>query len=83
MAAPHDIIPQEMQNAFTLEQKEYLAGLFAGAAVRGQKFGDVEPAPHSEELIFEERVKREQHPLDAYGQIVENAAGNKTVSVKW
>jgi ferredoxin-nitrite reductase len=28
-------------------------------------------------LIAEERIKRELHPLDAYGQLVENAIGNK------
>jgi ferredoxin-nitrite reductase len=63
--------------AFTEEQKEYLSGLFAGAAARGQKFSDVEPAPSHEDLIFEERVKRELHPLDAYGQLVENSIHNK------
>ena len=62
---------------FSAEQKEYLAGLFAGVAARGQKFSDVEPAPSHEDLIFEERVKRELHPLDAYDQILENAIGNK------
>ena len=62
---------------FTPEQKEYLAGLFAGAAARGQKFSDVEPAPQNDDLIFEERVKRELHPLDAYEQIVENSINNK------
>jgi ferredoxin-nitrite reductase len=62
---------------FTAEQKEYLSGLFAGAAARGQKFGDAAPAPSHEDLIFEERVKRELHPLDAYDQILENAIGNK------
>ena len=62
---------------FTPEQKEYLSGLFAGAAARGQKFSDVEPAPAHEDLIFEERVKRELHPLDAYEQIVENSINNK------
>ncbi len=63
---------------FTPEQKEYLSGLFAGTAARGQKFGDVEPTPRPEDLIFEERVKRERHPLDAYEQMVENAVGNKS-----
>lgn len=68
---------------FSAEQKEYLTGLFAGVAARGQRFSDVEPAPAAEkqaaldDLIFEERVKRELHPLDAYGQILENAIGNK------
>ena len=48
-------------------------GFFAGLAARGQfRFGDVEPAPAAdkkvslEDLIFEERVKHELHPLDAY-----------------
>lgn len=67
---------------FHPEQKEYLSGLFAGIAARGQRFSDLQPAPGDakaayEDLIFEERVKRELHPLDAYGQILENAIGNK------
>ncbi|HEV2435422.1 MAG TPA: NirA family protein [Verrucomicrobiae bacterium] len=64
---------------FTPEQKEYITGLFAGIAARGQRFSDVEPAPAAtnEDLIWEERVKRELHPLDAYSQIVENAANNQ------
>ncbi|MDE3099864.1 MAG: NirA family protein [Verrucomicrobiota bacterium] len=63
---------------FTPEQKEYLAGVFAGVAARGQRFSDVEPAPAPpEDLIPEERIKRELHPLDAYDQIVENAINNK------
>ena len=33
-----------MNATFTHEQKEYLAGLFAGVAARGQTFNDVEPA---------------------------------------
>ena len=71
-------LPEPLASAgFTPEQKEYLSGLFAGVAARGQKFSDVEPAPAPEDLIFEERVKRELHPLDAYEQLVENAIGNK------
>jgi len=66
-----------LQAGFNAEQKEYLAGLFAGVSARGQKFSDVEPAPQSADLIFEERVKRELHPLDAYSQLVENAMANK------
>jgi ferredoxin-nitrite reductase len=72
-------LPEPIASAgFTAEQKEYLNGLFAGAAARGQKFSDVEPAPTAkEDLILEERIKRELHPLDAYEQLVENAIGNK------
>ena len=82
--------PEPIASAgFTPEQKEYLAGLFAGAAARGQKFSDVEPTPQNEDQIFEERVKRELHPLDAYEQILENAINNKapdkedTFRFKW
>ena len=72
-------LPEPIANAgFTPEQKEYLSGLFAGTAARGQKFSDVEPALATrEDEIAEERIKRELHPLDAYEQIVENAIGNK------
>src|SRR4051812_13735773 len=67
--------------SFNPDQKEYLSGLFAGIAARGKSFSDVElvpdPKPADDDLIFEERVKRELHPLDAYGQILENAIGNK------
>lgn len=65
------------------EQTAYLEGLFAGLANRGVKFTDVAPAPtssgavSSEDLIAEERIKRELHPLDAYFQIEENAISNK------
>jgi ferredoxin-nitrite reductase len=72
-------LPEPIASAgFTAEQKEYLSGLFAGANARGQKFSDVEPSPSAkEDLILEERIKRELHPLDAYEQLVENAIGNK------
>src|SRR4051794_3887475 len=76
-------IPEPIASAtagFTPEQKEYLSGLFAGIAAQGQRFDDAQPAPAAsepEEIIFEERVKRELHPLDAYGQIVENGLVNK------
>ena len=64
-------------------QRDYLEGFFAGLAARGLKFSDVEPAPQpekpasNEELILEERIKRELHPLDAFPQLLENAALNK------
>jgi ferredoxin-nitrite reductase len=65
------------------DQRKYLEGFFAGLSARGVAFGDVAPAPVVEQkvslddLTFEERVKHELHPLDAYDQIVENAATNK------
>ena len=67
----------------TDEQTSYLTGFFAGAAARGLRFGDVEAAPQPEkkvdldDLIFEERVKRELNPLDAYQSLLDNAAANK------
>lgn len=77
------------------EQRDYLEGYFAGLAARGLKFSDVEPAPVAakklspDDLIFEERVKRELHPLDAYPRLLENALANKapdkedTFRFKW
>jgi ferredoxin-nitrite reductase len=66
-------------NGFTPEQREYLTGLFAGIAARGQRFADLDPVQaKNEDLIFEERVKRELHPLDAFSQIVENSVSNKS-----
>ena len=67
------------------EQRAYLEGLFAGLANRGFKFSDVEPnpaaapqpLPPTTDLIFEERVKRELHPLDAFPLLLECAASNK------
>ncbi|MGC3960816.1 MAG: NirA family protein [Verrucomicrobiota bacterium] len=72
-------LPEPIASAgFSAEQKEYLTGLFAGAAARGKAFADVEPLPKvREDEIAEERIKRELHPLDAYEQLVENAIGNK------
>ncbi|HEY3900443.1 MAG TPA: NirA family protein [Chthoniobacter sp.] len=65
------------------EQTQYLTGFFAGVAARGQRFSDVVAGPVAEktvsvdDLIFEERVKRELHPLDAYPVLLEHASGNK------
>jgi ferredoxin-nitrite reductase len=67
----------------TSAQRDYLEGFFAGLAARGLRFSDVEPTPpaakpaSTEDLIFEERVKRELHPLDAYPHLLENAALNR------
>lgn len=73
-------LPESLTSAgFNAEQKEYLSGLFAGVTARGQRFSDVEvtPAAQKEDLILEERIKHELHPLGACEQIVENAIGNK------
>ena len=64
-------------------QRQYLDGYFSGLAASGLRFSDVEPLPAAgkkislDDLIFEERVKHELHPLDVYDQIVENAVNNK------
>ena len=69
--------------ALSTEQTNYLTGFFAGVAARGQRFTDVEAPPSApkepnlDDLIFEERVKRELHPLDAYPVLLEHAAANK------
>ena len=69
----------------TAEQKSYLDGLFSGLASKGVTFGDVAAissasAPKEDEasLIFEERVKREEHPLESYYRLVEYAAANRS-----
>ena len=67
----------------TETQRQYLDGYFSGLAASGLRFSDVEPLPAAgkkvslDDLIFEERVKHELHPLDAYDQIIENAVNNK------
>jgi len=76
-------IPSPNGQPFSSEQTNYLTGFFAGIAARGQRFSDVEAAPQVEkpvshaDLIFEERVKRELHPLDAYPLLLDYAAANK------
>lgn len=78
--APFDSIQGEK---LTHEQTAYLDGFFAGLRERGVSFANVAPNPvkHQAEvpadLIFEERVKRELHPLDAYPLLLEYAAANK------
>lgn len=66
------------------EQSAYLEGLFTGLRNRGLSFADVEPNPAAQpakalaaDLTFEERVKRELHPLDAFDVLLEHAAANK------
>ncbi len=80
-----DILPIQSINGAPLapEQANYLTGFFAGLEARGLRFGDVEAAPAFEkkvsldDLIFEERVKRELHPLDAYPLLLDLASVNK------
>ncbi len=68
----------------TPEQKTYLNGYFSGLAAKGVTFGDVAgiSAPVAKEdetpLIYEERIKKEEHPLDSYYRLAENALTNKT-----
>jgi len=65
----------------TAEQRNYLKGFFYGLAAKGVTFGDLGaagPAAEPEvELIREERIKREEHPLDSYYRLVKNAATNQ------
>jgi len=58
-------------------QKTYLEGFFSGLAEKGISFGDLAPQPEPEALIAEERIKREEHPLDSYDRIAENARADK------
>lgn len=66
------------------EQKQYLEGFFAGVARQGFTFAGSAPAvaPVTEEeepepLITEERIKHEEHPLDSYYRLAENAVNNR------
>jgi ferredoxin-nitrite reductase len=65
----------------TGEQQAYLEGLFAGLVNRGFTFEQGVPATATRaktaDLIFEERVKRELHPLDAYPRLLEHAQTNQ------
>lgn len=67
----------------TLEQKKYLSGFFAGLAAKGVSFGDVAQAAGAKSaeeeapLILEERIKKEEHPLDSYYRLLENAKTNQ------
>ncbi len=68
----------------TSEQSAYIDGLFAGLRNRGLTFGDVLPNPAAapvppslDDLIPEERIKRELHPLDAYPLLLQHAAANQ------
>ncbi len=79
-SAPFDSIQGDK---LTHEQSSYLDGFFAGLRERGLTFANVTPNPVKQQaelpadLIFEERVKRELHPLDAYPLLLEHAAANK------
>ncbi|HMJ91145.1 MAG TPA: hypothetical protein VK530_15085, partial [Candidatus Acidoferrum sp.] len=81
LPAPFDSIGGEK---LTHEQTAYLDGFFAGLRERGVTFAHVAPNPVQQavadtaDLILEERVKRELHPLDAYPVLLEHAATNKT-----
>ncbi len=66
----------------THEQSAYLDGFFSGLRERGLTFGNIAPNPVTQaaatsDLIFEERVKHELHPLDSYPLLLEHAVANK------
>ncbi len=77
--SPFDSIQGEK---LTHEQSAYLDGFFSGLRERGMTFSSITPNPVTQaasmaDLIFEERVKRELHPLDSYPLLLEHAAANK------
>jgi ferredoxin-nitrite reductase len=91
---------QEIEGkSFNPEQSNYLEGFFAGVQQRAVVFADLFPnlgasnQPVAEEdeviVIAEERIKNEEHPLDSYYRLLENARGNKapdkeeTFRFKW
>src|SRR5689334_10288415 len=85
-----DTVPFDSINGDKLstEQRYYLEGIFAGLRNRGVSFEDILPnpaaakgavakAPDLDSLITEERIKRDLHPLDDYGSLLEHAVANK------
>lgn len=96
---PSSLIPREAAGeTLTGEQKAYLDGFFAGLKNRGFTFADVEPSPvpaaapavePEKRLIFEERIKKDLHPLDAYPLLLQHAAARQapdkenTFRFKW
>jgi ferredoxin-nitrite reductase len=78
------LLPAINGEPLTAEQKQYLTGFFAGMEARGIRFSDIAPLPAGalpaqdpNELILEERIKRELHPLDAYPRLLEYAAADR------
>jgi ferredoxin-nitrite reductase len=65
-------------------QRNYLSGFFAGVQARGLSFGDAQaPAtadPGGADDTFEERVKRELHPLDAWQDLLDASSPQATPS---
>ncbi len=84
---PHGLQGQNL----TTDQTTYLEGFFAGVAQRGFSFGDLAPTPAriDDDQTAEERIKREENPLDSYYRIAENALHNtapdkeETFRFKW
>ena len=79
------LIPNQIAGqSLSPDQTAYLDGFFHGLRDRGLKFEDIEINPVKSvvaaespvERILEERIKQELHPLDAYAQLIENAAAN-------
>ena len=88
-------ISEAAGESLTAEQKAYLDGFFSGLKNRGFAFADVEALPAKPTAapetspIFEERIKKELHPLDAYPLLLQHAVSNQapdrenTFRFKW
>ncbi len=69
----------EPLGAFTLEQKEYLAGFLAGSGLNAP-VGVAEPSVHGTphaDLCKQERWKTDEEPLDIWDKLVAHAETNK------
>jgi ferredoxin-nitrite reductase len=96
MASP---IQQIEGSPLTPDQSNYLDGFFAGVQQRAVVFADLFPSvapaladkePDEEiRVTAEERIKNEEHPLDSFYRLEENARANKapdkeeTFRFKW
>jgi ferredoxin-nitrite reductase len=84
-----DTIIGASQEMISDEQKTYLEGFLAGVGQRSEVFADLFPGgipgvatnivleEDAPLLILEERIKKEEHPLDVYHRVIENALTNK------
>ncbi|MBM3822398.1 MAG: NirA family protein [Verrucomicrobia bacterium] len=95
---PDSTIPFHTAAGETLSEGQgaYLDGFFAGLKNRGYRFSDLAPIPDmpsalpsEPDLIPEERLKRELHPLDSYPLLLQHAAAHQapdkenTYRFKW
>lgn len=80
--SPMKLVESIPGSPLSSEQNRYLEGFLAGVRERTVVFSDLFPgglpgaplqADDDDVLVAEERIKREEHPLDSYYRILENS----------